>query len=64
MARNGLKYYRIDSRERALKRSEWNRPVVLPVVVIALLVLLSALPAVVAYRRRERAAARPARQAG
>jgi len=64
MARNGLKYYRIDPRERALKRSKWNRPVVLPLAVILLLVLLSALPAIVAYRRRERAAARPARQSG
>jgi oligopeptide transport system substrate-binding protein len=64
MARNGIKYYRIDTRERALKRGEWNRPVVLPIVAIVLLVVLSALPAVVAYRRRERAAARPLRQAG
>jgi peptide/nickel transport system substrate-binding protein len=64
MARNGIKYFRIDPRERALKRSEWNRPVVFPLVVIVLLALLSALPAVVAYRRRERAAARPARQTG
>jgi peptide/nickel transport system substrate-binding protein len=64
MARNGIKYYRIDARERALKRSEWNRPVVLPLVAIVLLVFLSAVPAVVAYRRRERSAARPVRQAG
>ena len=63
MARNGIKYLRIDARERAEKRREWNRPVVLPIVVILVLLLLSALPAVIAYRRRERAAARPARQA-
>ena len=63
MARNGLKYYRIDAAARAAKRREWNRPVVLPLIAIAALVMLSALPAVLVYRRRERAAARPARQA-
>ncbi|MCG6874000.1 MAG: ABC transporter substrate-binding protein [Betaproteobacteria bacterium] len=63
MARNGIKYLRIDTHERAQKRREWNQPVVLPIVAILVLVLLSALPAVIAYRRRERAVARPARQA-
>jgi len=63
MARNGIKYLRIDVRERAAKRKEWNQPVVLPVAAFLVLVLLSALPAVLVYRRRERAAARPAREA-
>jgi len=63
MARNGLKYYRIDPQARAAKRREWNRPDVWPLAAIAVLVALSALPAVIAYRRRERAAARPVRQA-
>jgi len=63
MARNGIKYYRVDARERALKRREWNQPIVLPIVVALALLVFSAVPAVIAYRRRERAAARPARRA-
>ncbi len=63
MGRNGVKYYRVDAAERAAMRSQWNRPVVLPIVAIFALLVLSALPAVIAYRRRERAAARPARHA-
>ena len=63
MARNSIKYYRIDAREREAKRREWNRPDVLPVLAIIALVLVSALPALITYRRRERAVARPSRQA-
>lgn len=58
MARNGLKYQRLDAALRERKRAEWNAPDVVPVLVgIGLLVLLS-LPAVVSYRRREKAVAR------
>ena len=60
MARNNLKYLRIDVRKREAMRAAWNRPVVWPAILIALLVIASAVPAFLAYRRRERMAARPA----
>ena len=60
IARNGLKYQRVDPVLRAAKREQWNQPVVWPIGLgIALLVILAA-PAVVSYRRRERMAARAA----
>ena len=59
MARNNLKYLRLDVAERAAKRLEWNRPVLWPLAVIVLLLAAVMVPAVAAYRRRERMAARP-----
>jgi peptide/nickel transport system substrate-binding protein len=60
MARNNMKYLRIDPQRRAELRAAWNRPVLWPLgLIVAVLVILS-LPAVVSYRRRERMAARPA----
>jgi len=55
---NGLKYQRLDVALREAKRREWNRPVVWPIVVVLALVALVVVPAIVGYRRRERAAAR------
>ena len=60
MARNNVKYLRVDPRLRAAKRAEWNKPVLWPLGVIVLALVLSAVPAVLSYRRRERMAARPA----
>ncbi|OGA64537.1 MAG: peptide ABC transporter substrate-binding protein [Betaproteobacteria bacterium RIFCSPLOWO2_12_FULL_65_14] len=60
MARNSLKYLRIDAERRAQLRHEWNRPVVLPAALILIVLFASAIPALVSYRRRERMAARPA----
>jgi oligopeptide transport system substrate-binding protein len=60
MARNSIKYLKLDVEKRAALRREWNRPVAWPVVVILLVLLASAIPAFVSYRRRERMAARPA----
>ena len=60
MARNYLKYLRIDAARRARLRQEWNRPVVLPAALILLALIVSAIPAFISYRRRERMAARPA----
>lgn len=54
---NTLKYQRIDAADRALARREWNRPVVWPLWLGGVLLLLAVLPAVIAYRRRERAGA-------
>jgi ABC-type transport system substrate-binding protein len=58
MARNALKYARIDPEMRQRKREEWNRPVVWPLGVILALLLLGSAPAYLSYRRRERMAAR------
>ena len=54
MARNRLKYKRIDPQLRARRRTEWNRPVLLPVGLILFVLVVSIVPAVVSYRRRER----------
>jgi ABC-type transport system substrate-binding protein len=60
MARNNLKYLRIDPQKRAQMRAAWNRPVLLPLSIIFAILAISTIPAVVSYRRRERMAARPA----
>jgi ABC-type transport system substrate-binding protein len=60
MARNNIKYLRLDPARRAVLRAQWNRPVVWPLALIVLLLVLSAVPAVMTYRRRERMAAKPA----
>lgn len=57
MAHNSLKYKRIDPQLRTEKRLQWNDANFLPVwITLAALVLL-VLPAVVIYRRKERAPA-------
>jgi ABC-type transport system substrate-binding protein len=60
MAGNTLKYLRLDTARRAAMRAQWNRPVLLPIVLLILLLVASAVPAFIGYRRRERMAARPA----
>jgi ABC-type transport system substrate-binding protein len=59
MAENTLKYLRVDPERRAVLRKQWNQPVVWPLVVIVLILIVTAIPAVLSYRRRERMAARP-----
>jgi oligopeptide transport system substrate-binding protein len=53
MANNELKYRRIEGRSREVKRSEWNRPVVWPVLLAGTLAAVLIVPAYVAWRRRE-----------
>ena len=55
MANNTLKYKRIDPRLRHAQRQQWNRPLLWPVIIAALAVMLLLIPALIAYRRRERA---------
>ena len=49
-----LLYYRLDPALRAQKVAEWNKPIVWPVVAIALVLIAAIAPAIVAWRRRER----------
>ena len=53
MARNGLKYRRIDAALRERRRAEWNRPVLWPLGIVAVLLVASAAPAVWGWRQRE-----------
>ncbi len=57
MARNGLKFYRLDTARREARRAEWNQPVAWPVLVIVLLLVLGTLPALRGWRARELARA-------
>jgi ABC-type transport system substrate-binding protein len=58
IANNTLKYQRIDPVLREQRRREWNQPVVWPVVALLVAIVLSLVPAVRTYRRRESATAR------
>ena len=60
MAGNTLKYLRLDVEKREALRAAWNKPVVWPAILLLIVIVISAVPAVLAYRRRERMAARPA----
>jgi peptide/nickel transport system substrate-binding protein len=60
MARNSVKYLRVDAAARAALRRAWNRPVLWPLALALLLLVAVAIPAALGYRRRERMAARPA----
>ena len=59
MARNTLKYMKVDPVLRAQRRREWNTVVLWPLGLMALLVMAGIAPAAVALRRRERARAPP-----
>ncbi len=58
MANNTLKYKRLDTQLRERQRAAWNRPVTWPLGLVLVLLLLSAIPAYIGYRRRERGSAR------
>ncbi len=60
VANNILKYQRIDAVERARRRHDWNAPVLWPLVLVGVGLVALIVPAVLAYRRRERSAARTA----
>jgi hypothetical protein len=57
MARNGLKFYRLDLAQREARRAEWNRPVVWPFLLLLALLVLGTLPALRTWRARELARA-------
>ncbi len=58
MARNGLKYQKIDAARRERLRAEWNRPVLWPLGLLAAVLAASAAPAVWGWRRREQSKGR------
>ncbi|WP_197548432.1 ABC transporter substrate-binding protein [Sulfurovum sp. ST-21] len=53
MANNTLKYRRIDAQLRVKKQQEWNQPVRMPIILLLLGVLLSAVLLYKAYRKRQ-----------
>jgi oligopeptide transport system substrate-binding protein len=57
---NKLKYLKVDAARRATLRRAWNQPILWPLLILFLLALVSMVPAIRAYQRRERMAARPA----
>ncbi len=59
IAYNTVKYQRIDSALREQGRRAWNRPLWWPLALGAVLLLALTLPAVIAWRRRERGTAQP-----
>jgi ABC-type transport system substrate-binding protein len=58
IANNLLKYQRLDAVQRAESRRDWNRPVLWPLGLLAAVMIAFAVPAVIAYRRRERGTGR------
>ena len=56
MSHNNMKYHRIDADLRGQKRHNWNEPVLWPVAACLIVLLVGLVPAVVAYRRKERGA--------
>jgi ABC-type transport system substrate-binding protein len=60
IARNTLKYARVDPALRERRREEWNRPVAWPLAVLLAVLILGSAPAYLSFRRRERMAAKPA----
>jgi ABC-type transport system substrate-binding protein len=57
MVRNTLKYQRVDVARREAARAEWNRPVLWPLLLTFVLLAALIAPAVMHWRRRERATA-------
>ena len=53
MANNTFKYRRVDAAKRAQMRKEWNSAVLWPLYALFILLLLSIVPAIISYRKRE-----------
>lgn len=58
MSDNKLKYLRVDPAKREAARREWNQPVLWPVLLLLLLLVVSVIPAIRVFRKRETTAAR------
>ena len=57
ISNNNFKYYKIDDKLRSQKRREWNKPILWPVLLMLTIPVISLVPAVMAFRRRESSAA-------
>jgi hypothetical protein len=57
MTHNLLKYRRVEPAARAAYQSEWNRPVLWPVMATLAVLTTLVWPAVAAYRKRQKATA-------
>lgn len=53
ISNNNLKYFKVDANLRYQKRKEWNEPILWPVVLMVILLIISFIPAVTAFRCRE-----------
>lgn len=53
MANNTLKYKDVDVAQRQAARQRWNQPVVWPVIILSIVLILSAVPAYLSYRRKQ-----------
>ena len=58
MSDTTLKYWRVNPPRRAALRTQWNPPVVWPIIIVVIALGAAVIPAVASYRRRERQAAR------
>ena len=56
MANNLLKYKRVDAELRNERRAQWNHPNYWPIIILFVFLFISFIPAVVAFRKRERSA--------
>lgn len=56
MANNLLKYKRVDSDLRKANRAAWNNPKYWPLILLGFFLLVSIIPAVMAFRKSERSA--------
>jgi ABC-type transport system substrate-binding protein len=54
MANNTLKYKRIDATLRAEKQQEWNQPVMMPLIILALFLIIMGLLLSRAYQNRQK----------
>ncbi|WP_374566336.1 ABC transporter substrate-binding protein [Nitrosomonas sp.] len=54
LSNNNYKYFKIDAKQRVQKQSEWNDPVLWPIVLVFAVIVIGLFPAVTAFRRRER----------
>ena len=54
MANNTLKYIRINSEKRASNIKLWNQPVVWPLFLLIVMIIISIIPAIFEYSRREK----------
>ncbi len=57
ISNNNLKYLKIDASLRDQKRNEWNNPILWPMMLMLIMLIISFIPAVTAFRRRENSAA-------